>query len=66
MISEDFPYNYLRHLHSWTVAEDAIDSLVNNGDLKELTDRKYIVGFLLEQLHKEGLIENGKVPAVDS
>jgi hypothetical protein len=40
------PYAAYEGSEIWQVLERAVDALVKNGDIKELTARRYIVGYL--------------------
>ena len=44
------PYKNLEHLSAWKVLDRALTELVENGDLKELTARRYILGYIIKQL----------------
>lgn len=47
-----FPYEYLRHSPYWATLEEGIEELVKNGDLRELTERDYVVGYLVKCLEE--------------
>jgi hypothetical protein len=48
------PYVPLENTDVWRELEKAVKDLVDNKDLRELTDRKYIVGFLAKRLSDAG------------
>lgn len=54
-----FEHPYLRYegTTTWTAIEHGIVDLINNGDLIEKTNRKYIIGYLCMVLQRarEGL-----------
>jgi len=51
-----FPYEDFEGVPAWAVVEKAIESLVNNNDLVEKTDRRYVVGLLVKRLHEKGML----------
>lgn len=54
------PYKKYMALKAWSVIDKEIDSLVNNGDLKEETQRAYIVGSLCHALVRADLFTECK------
>lgn len=54
-MSNSHPYTAYARTPIWQVVEKAIDDLVENGDLAELTRREYIVGYLTKQLAERDL-----------
>lgn len=46
----EHPYVQREGTREWQVIWKAIDDLVANNDLRELTQREYIVGLILERL----------------
>jgi hypothetical protein len=44
------PYTNFEGSVLWGAVEKAINLLVKNGDLKELTARKYIVGYICQAI----------------
>jgi len=44
------PYKHLERLPEWKALNRALSALTENGDLKELTPRRYIVGYLMKLL----------------
>jgi hypothetical protein len=50
-----YPYEALESDPLWTVVEDAIRELVENGDVSEQTPRNYIVGFIVKNIRKLGV-----------
>ena len=42
---------------AWKIVDEAISALVANQDIKEATDRCYIVGYLIKCLVEAGAIE---------
>jgi hypothetical protein len=55
MINE-FPYKEYETAKLWHVVEQAISDLVENTDIQETTDRKYIVGYLCKSLSDSGVV----------
>jgi len=51
-MSARHPYKLLEQHKAWKVADKALKDLVSNGDLEELTDRSYIVGYILKKLQE--------------
>ena len=56
MKNNKIPYKSFERLVAWPVIEDAIKSLVDNKDIIEQTDRRYIVGYLVKQLSDKGVL----------
>ena len=50
MSAAEHPYKQLERLKAWKVLDKAIKDLAANGDVEELTARRYIVGYLLQKL----------------
>lgn len=50
MPSNDYPYQKYEATKNWEVVERAVNALVENGDLIEQTNRKYIVGYICKLL----------------
>lgn len=50
------PYKKFEESPAWECLEAGIASLADNQDIQELTDRRYIVGYLVKQLAEAGLI----------
>jgi hypothetical protein len=44
------PYKAHEGTPQWQVLNEALDALVKNGDIKETTNRVYIVGYLCQAL----------------
>ena len=44
------PYVEFEDLQAWRLVDRAIDDLVENQDLEELTPRHYIVGYIVKML----------------
>jgi len=53
-----YPYQQFENTGTWRVVDDAINALVQNGDLKESTARRYIVGYICEQLDKAKVLRD--------
>jgi hypothetical protein len=53
-----FPYERFEGTKAWQVLDLAFDDLVKNNDLQELTHRRYLIGYLLEALTKEGVTQD--------
>ena len=51
------PYHELEAMPAWKIVDEAISALVANQDIKEATDRCYIVGYLIKCLVEAGAIE---------
>ena len=49
------PYSHLEGTRIWATVERALEELVDNQDLEETTDRRYIVGSLVQELVQAGL-----------
>jgi hypothetical protein len=56
MKTREFPYRELEPTPAWRVVEEAMERLVRNNDLLEQTDRRYIVGLLVNSLHEKGML----------
>jgi hypothetical protein len=54
------PYDKYKGLPAWSVLDGAIDRLVANNDIKETTDRSYIIGYLVKVLAESGIITEEK------
>jgi len=50
MVSDDYPYQQYEGTHNWKIVEHAINDLVENGDLIERTNRRYVVGYICKLL----------------
>jgi hypothetical protein len=46
------PYEIYRGTSVWKVVDNAINDLVENGDLAESTRRDYIVGYICKKLQR--------------
>lgn len=57
MKAKEFPYQKFQATPAWEVVEQAIGKLINNSDLVEKTDRRYIVGFILKELADKELLK---------
>jgi len=54
---EDFhPYRSYEDALAWKVVDEAVAALVENHDIKELTTRTRIVGYLVKQLIESGVV----------
>lgn len=53
---KDFPYSEFLETPAWVVLEKAIQDLVDNQDLEEMTNRKLIVGYILSKLNEKNLL----------
>jgi hypothetical protein len=51
----DHPYKRFEDSPAWNATFRAIDELVANQDLQELTHRQYIVGFILQRHDEAGI-----------
>lgn len=56
------PYEVYEGTPAWRVVDRAVKALAKNGDIKEETNRKYIVGFLCEQLATANLTQSEPQP----
>ena len=45
-----FPYQSFVNSPTWRVLDEAISDLVNNNDIKEMTTREHVVGYLCKKL----------------
>ena len=54
-MNQDHPYKKLERTQTWKTIEKAIADLIDNGDITEATARRYIVGYLTEQILKQRL-----------
>jgi hypothetical protein len=45
-----YPYEEFENSKLWTVIEEALNKLIDNKDLIEQTQKKYIVGYLCKQV----------------
>jgi hypothetical protein len=50
------PYKKYVNSPAWSVLDQALTDLVANQDLEEITAREYIIGYLLQSLDKEKLL----------
>ncbi|MBI1337367.1 MAG: hypothetical protein GC164_10445 [Phycisphaera sp.] len=50
MTDQDYPYKRYEKSGIWKTLDKGIADLVNNGDVAEQTDRRYIVGYLTKLL----------------
>ena len=55
MKDSKFPYGKFEALAAWNIVNDALEKLVQNGDLTETTDRRYIAGYILNKLVESGV-----------
>jgi hypothetical protein len=53
---ENHPYKEFESTRLWSILDSVIDDLVENDDLRELTLRRYIVGYFCKKLYEERLI----------
>ena len=58
MNAQKHPYSKFEHTNVWQVLEQAIQELVANNDIKELTPRTHIVGYLAKRLSEDGLLKD--------
>ena len=49
-VKVNHPYEEYVDNSLWQVVSKAIEDLVNNGDIKETTNRKYIIGYLCKKI----------------
>jgi hypothetical protein len=57
-MAKDYPYRKFEDLAAWNVVDEAIEKLERNNDLMALTNRRYIVGFVVKKLIDKGLIKS--------
>lgn len=55
-MSNEFTYKDFTTTSTWKVLDKAIQDLVDNLDIEEKTDRRYIVGYLCKTLVASGII----------
>jgi hypothetical protein len=53
-----YPYSELEKTAAWVVIDKIIGDLVENKDIIEQTDRKYIAGYLIRELANANLLNN--------
>jgi hypothetical protein len=53
---EHFPYKKYEKTEAWRIVDTTISNLVANDDLKETTNRKYIVGYICRCLDDAGVL----------
>lgn len=49
-VAADFPYRAVMGHPAWSVLDDALAELESNDDLAMRTARRYVVGYLIQQL----------------
>lgn len=54
-MKSEFPYEEYKDTKKWNVIEFAVSNLVDNCDLEEKTDRRYIVRYLCKALDESGI-----------
>ena len=47
-----FPYDPYKGTKVWEIVEEAIQDLVKNRDIAEITRRDYVVGYICKQLER--------------
>ena len=52
----DFPYKPLISHRAWQILDEAISELESNDDLELHTDKKYVIGYLVQTLLEAGLL----------
>lgn len=55
-VSADFPYRTLMTHPAWAILDEALADLESNDDLELQTARRYVIGYLIQQLAAQGLI----------
>jgi len=53
-MKNEHPYKEYETGEYWATIEKAVADLVDNQDIKEMTDRNYIVGYICKLLHEKG------------
>ena len=56
----DTPYYKYEGLPAWKIIDQGVSDLVANQDLKEMTVRSHIVGYLVKGLVEAGVVAVGK------
>jgi hypothetical protein len=56
-MTNKFPYTKFESTIIWNVVNQAVDDLVDNTDIEEKTDRRYIVGYLCKALFEAGAFD---------
>lgn len=56
-VAADFPYRMLMSHPAWAIIDGALSDLESNDDLELRTARRYVIGYLIQQL-----VEQGQVP----
>jgi hypothetical protein len=54
-LNPDFPYRALMNHPAWRVIDQALGELEANDDVELRTARRYVIGYLLQQLATKGL-----------
>lgn len=54
------PYERHRKLPEWDIIERRLEQLINNQDVKLLTDIDYIIGYLIDGLVNGGELSTGQ------
>ena len=57
---ETHPYSQFEHSPLWRVIEEAVHDLATNGDVELKTARRYVVGYLCQQIFEAGLEKNSQ------
>jgi len=55
-VSADFPYRAWMTHPAWAIVDNALAELEDNDDLELRTARRYVIGYLLQQLAAQGLV----------
>jgi hypothetical protein len=55
-VGTDFPYRILMTHPAWSIIDSALAELESNDDLELRTARRYVVGYLVQQLAESGQI----------
>ncbi|HZK80221.1 MAG TPA: hypothetical protein VFC46_04120 [Humisphaera sp.] len=55
-VGPDFPYRTLMTHPAWAILDSALAELESNDDLELRTARRYVIGYLIQQLAESGQI----------
>lgn len=55
-VGAEFPYKHLMKHPAWSAVDRALGELESNSDLELQTARRYVVGYLVQQLIAQGLV----------
>ena len=59
------PYDQYKKLKAWKILEQVFEDLVENNDIKETTDRYYIIGYILKNLNSKKKLNETPENSID-